>query len=81
MDTKDKVREGGGRGRGRESINLNNNYYNYINRTILNNVIQAKVDKELINKSKIQSGEDIILVSNNNHYYYYYIFRILLRFM
>ena len=67
MDTKDKVREGGREG------HSNNNYYNYFNRTILNNVIQAKVDKELVNKSKIQSGEDIILVNNNNNnnnYYY-----------
>ena len=67
MDTKDKVREGGGEGERKYS---NNTYYNYFNRTILNNVIQAKVDKELGNKSKMQSGEDIILV-NNNYYYYY----------
>ena len=66
MDTKDKVREGGREG------HSNNNYYNYFNRTILNNVIQAKVDKELGNKSKMQSGEDIILVNNNNNNYYYY---------
>ena len=63
MDTKDKVREGGGgRGEGERKYS-NNTCYNYFNRTILHSVIQAKVDKELGNKSKTQSGEDIILVN------------------